>query len=64
MDYLYYRNLVDVCMTEDEAKAEAEEVGSPKLVVSSTNREMVNKYSVAYAIRVSWVIICLKKFKI
>ena len=26
MDYMYYRNLVDVCFTEDEAKAEAEEV--------------------------------------
>lgn len=25
MDYMYYRNLVDVCFTEDEAKAEAEE---------------------------------------
>jgi len=26
MNYMYYRNLVDVCFTEDEAKAEAEEV--------------------------------------
>jgi len=26
MDYMYYRNLVDVCFTEEEAKKEAEEV--------------------------------------
>merc|ERR1712165_637450 len=26
MDYMYYRNLVDVCFTEEEAKREAEEV--------------------------------------
>ncbi len=26
MKYMYYRNLVDVCFTEAEAKAEAEEV--------------------------------------
>lgn len=26
MNYMYYRNLVDACMTEEEAKAEAEEV--------------------------------------
>lgn len=26
MNYMYYRNLVDVCFTEEEAKAEAEEV--------------------------------------
>ncbi len=26
MNYMFYRNLVDVCFTEDEAKAEAEEV--------------------------------------
>ena len=28
MNYMFYRQLVDVCFTEDEAKAEAEEVGS------------------------------------
>jgi ubiquinol-cytochrome c reductase cytochrome c1 subunit len=26
MNYMYYRNLVDVCLTEEEARAEAEEV--------------------------------------
>jgi ubiquinol-cytochrome c reductase cytochrome c1 subunit len=26
MNYMYYRNLIDVCFTEDEAKAEAEEI--------------------------------------
>ena len=27
MNYMYYRNLVGAIMTEEEAKAEAEEVG-------------------------------------
>ena len=35
MKYMYYRNLVDTCFTEDEAKAEAEQVCQTKRICSS-----------------------------